>query len=367
MFFLIVLGVWTALNAYVAWRVLSLGMATRPLPRATLIGGFVALWISYLAARMLERAGVGAIARVLEWVGAHWLGMVFLAFVCFLAVDIVTAFGHLFPAAAPRLRVIAAIVACGMAVIANIQGRRAPVVHAYEVRMAGLPATLDGTTIAVISDTHLGTMIGPDWLARRVDQVQALKPDLIVLDGDIVEGDKENEAEILGGLRRLSAPLGIFGVTGNHEYYAGVERSVRFLNQSGVRMLRDEAVEVRPGLVLAGVDDLTARRQFGETADYLRHALANRPAGATVLLSHSPMRPQRAAELGAGLMISGHTHAGQIWPFTYLVRATYPLVHGRYDVNGMTAIVCRGTGTWGPRMRLWGRGEILKIVLRTSS
>ena len=94
-------------------------------------------------------------------------------------------------------------------------------------------------------------------------------------------------------------------------------------------------------------------------------ALSGRPPGATVFLSHTPWETEKAAGAGAGLMLSGHTHGGQIWPFSYMVRLRYPLLGGRYDVNGMTVIVCRGTGTWGPRMRLWRPGEILRITLRS--
>ncbi len=351
-FFLIVLTIWTAINAYVLWRIWSLPFVQRSIPRPLLLGIAVFLWSSYLAARWLEHAGIPSLAVALEWLGAHWLGAVFLAFVCLLIVDIVTGFGHWLPA--QRLRTYALLPAAVLVIIALLQARRAPVVNQYSVSLKDLPAELDGTTLAVISDTHLGTMIGADWVDARVAQVQALRPDLIILAGDIIEGDDANEAQIAAGLRKLSAPLGVWAVTGNHEFFAGLPHSLKLLNQAGARVLRDESVEVRPGLILAGVDDLTARRRYRRDGDFIERALAKRPPGATVLLSHSPMYPERAAAAGANLMISGHTHSGQIWPFTYFVQSIYPLVHGRYEVNGMTAIVCRGTGTWGPRMRLWG-------------
>lgn len=366
MFFLVVLGIWTLMNGYVWWRIATLPIGARVMPRAALVALAVSLWISYIAARFAERAGLVSIGRVLEWIGAHWLGIVFLALVCFLAADIATGFGHWMTNVVPRLRMIAACAAVVLSIVANIQGRRAPVVHEYEVRMAGLPANLDGTNVVVLSDTHLGTMIGHDWLEDRIAQVQALHPDLIILAGDIIEGDDADKEEMLvRSFRKFSAPMGVWAVTGNHEYYAGLAHSLQLLDHAGARVLRDSNVELRPGLVLAGVDDLTSRRQRGEAGHFMERAMNGRAAGATILVSHSPMEPDRAASLGAGLMISGHTHSGQIWPFNYAVRAFYPLVVGRYNVNGMTAIVCRGTGTWGPRMRLWGRGEILQIVLRS--
>jgi uncharacterized protein len=157
----------------------------------------------------------------------------------------------------------------------------------------------------------------------------------------------------------------VFVVTGNHELYAGPGPIIEEFKRAGFRVLRDENAEVIPGLVIAGVDDVAFRRRDKNAAvAAVERALANRPAGATIFVTHTPVHGDRAAQLGANLMLSGHTHNGQIWPFTYIVRAVFPLINGRYDVNGMTAIVGRGTGTWGPRMRLWKRSELLKITLR---
>jgi len=124
---------------------------------------------------------------------------------------------------------------------------------------------------------------------------------------------------------------------------------------------------VRPGLVLAGVDGRSHEGPADQGGDAVRQALAGRPPGATIFLSHSPWGAETAARAGAGLMLSGHTHGGQIWPFDLLVRRVYPHLAGRYEVEDMTILVCRGTGTWGPRMRLWRPGEILRVVLRSSA
>ena len=171
---------------------------------------------------------------------------------------------------------------------------------------------------------------------------------------------------MLSTLGRISAPLGVWAVNGNHESYGRRANNPNVLEKSGVELLSNRWVEVRPGLVLAGVDDLTRRRRSGQGGDPISEALKGRPPGATILLSHTPWQAETVADAGAGLMLSGHTHAGQIWPFSYLVRLRYPLLEGRYEVGGMPVIVCRGTGTWGPRMRLWRPSEILRITLRSS-
>ena len=130
------------------------------------------------------------------------------------------------------------------------------------------------------------------------------------------------------------------------------------------KLLRNSWTEIKPGLVLAGLDDLTAVSRNGLSGDPVTQTLMEHPAGAIILLSHTPWETEKAAKVGVDLMLSGHTHGGQIWPFDYLVRSRYPLLEGRYEIDGMTVIVCRGTGTWGPRMRLWRASEILHITLR---
>lgn len=366
-FFVAVLAVWIVIHAYVVWRVASIPSVAARVPRKALVAGAALFGSSYIAARIAEHFGAGLAGRLLEFAGACWMGVLFLVFACLLFADVATGLGRLFPRVAPRARAWALAVAVLLSGVAFVQGLRPPVVREQEVRLHGLPAALDGTVVALTSDLHLGTPLGERWLAARIAQVDSLKPDLVVLCGDILEGDGPRELNLLPVLRRLRAPMGVYAVTGNHEFYAGLEKSARFLADAGFRVLRDAAAEVRPGLVLAGVDDLTARRQLARDGDPVRRALEGRAAGATIFLSHTPWQAERAAAAGAGLMVSGHTHAGQIWPFDLLVRLSYPLLEGRYEVGGMPVIVCRGTGTWGPRMRLWRPGEIVRITLRADA
>ncbi|MHC4791135.1 MAG: metallophosphoesterase, partial [Planctomycetota bacterium] len=231
-----------------------------------------------------------------------------------------------------------------------------------EVCLAGLPRTMDGTVLVVLSDMHLGSLLGKDWLTARIAQVKAQRPDIVVLLGDIYEGHGPPEDKLIATFKQLSAPLGIWAVSGNHEFHG--EAKANLLEKSGFKLLSNRWTEVRPGLILSGVDDLNNRRRNRQEGDPISEALLDRPAGATIFLSHSPWHAERISKTGVGLMLSGHTHGGQIWPFDYLVRYRYPLLEGRYELNRMTVLVCRGTGTWGPRMRLWHPSEILRVTLR---
>ncbi len=366
-FLTIVLSVWAAMHLYVFWRLGSVPWVAAHLSRRAVFTIAAALWASYPLARVLEAQGVQAVAGALEFIGANWMGVLFLLFAAILVVDVVTLGGLLLPQIAPVLPGSAALVALFLSAVALVQGLRAPVVRDYEVALAGCPPERDGLAVVVLSDLHLGALIGRGWIERVVNRVNNMHPDLVLLVGDILEGDDNRvEKEIVPALARLRAPLGVWGVTGNHEFYNGLDRSVKLIEHAGCGVLRDRCVEVVPGLVLAGVDDLTARRQYGREDRAIEKTLADRPRGATILLSHTPAQADTAAAAGVGLMLSGHTHNGQIWPFNYLVKLRYPLLGGRYDVGGMPVIVCRGTGTWGPRMRLWFPSEILRIRLRAA-
>jgi predicted MPP superfamily phosphohydrolase len=363
-FITIVLAVWAGMHGFVFWRLASVPWLGGLLSRRALLWTAVGCGASYPLARSLNSWKLAAVGEPLEFLASTWVGLLFLLFALLVIVDLFTLGGVLVPRFVPALRGAAALVALILAGIGFVQGMRPPVVVDYEVRLPGLPKERDGLVMVAVSDLHLGTMIGEKWMARLIGRVDALKPDLVVIVGDLVDGEVGRLEPLLPVLKTLRAPLGVWAVTGNHEYYAGLERSVHLLENAGYTVLRDRAAEIVPGLVVAGVDDLTARRQYGRADRAVEKTLAGRPPGGAVLLSHSPLQADAAAAAGAGLMLSGHTHGGQIWPFGYLVRLTYPLLGGRYEVGGMTAIVCRGTGTWGPRMRLWRPGEILRITLR---
>jgi hypothetical protein len=292
------------------------------------------------------------------------MGIATLLFFALLAVDMITLGGFVLSKPAPVLRGAAALLALLLSGVAVMQGLRRPVVVNHEVVLAGLPDSCDGLRMVAVSDLHLGSLLGERWLTGLVQEINGLRPDLVVAVGDVVDGDGRHIEPLVPLLKQIQAPLGVWAVTGNHEFYVGLDKSVAFLEAAGWTVLRDRSVVLKAGLVLAGVDDLTARQQFGDQGKPLEQALNNRPAGATILLSHSPWQAEEAARRGVGLMLSGHTHGGQIWPFNYLVRMRYRLLAGRYDVDEMPVIVCRGTGTWGPRMRLWKPSEMLQITLR---
>jgi hypothetical protein len=315
---------------------------------------------------VLEHYSIDGLSHLLEIVGAYWVGVFFFLFSAFLAFDLCTGFGLWLRPQLPALRSAAFILALLMTTVALVQAQRSPVVTEYEVALHGLPCEADGTVLVVASDMHLGALLDHAWASERATQIESLHPDLLLLVGDILEGDETTYTSWLPVLQQFRATHGVYVVTGNHEFYAGGAKIVELFRRAGFHVLRDESIEPIPGLVLTGIDDVAFRGQASHAA-IMEKVLRQRPEGASVLLSHTPMETQRAASAGVELMLSGHTHEGQIWPFTYLVKLAFPILSGRYRVQDMTAIVCRGTGTWGPRMRLFKRSELLRITVRAKS
>ena len=366
MFGTILILISTFMHLYVFQRLWATPLVAVRVPRYILVLAGVVLWAGVAAGRYYGRRETGPAAVVLETIGLNWLAVLFLLFVCLLALDLVTGFGFFMPRISPVLRGWAVVIGLALAGLALVQGLRPPVVTRYEVVLPGLPKNLDKTVLVAMSDLHLGGLRGERWLEDVADRVEKQQPDMVVLVGDIFEGHRRPSAESLRIMRRLSqVPLGGWAVLGNHEFHEDVLAPLQDFKEAGFTVLRDQWVEVRPGLILAGVDDLTTSKRRRLRVDNVSKALSGRPAETTILLSHTPWEAERVAEDGVNLMLCGHTHGGQIWPLDYLIKTRYPFLEGRFEVKGMSLIVSRGAGVWGPSMRLWQPGEIVRITLRS--
>jgi uncharacterized protein len=324
--------------------------------------GFL-LWACFFVNRIVDNNRTGYFSTILEFISMTWMGILFLTFIPVLFIDLITGFGCLLSRYARSALGLALIAGILLSAIALIQGLRPPVIENYEIYLSGLRDELDGITIIGISDMHLGSLIGTEWLEARIAQVSEQKPDIIVLLGDISEGHGESTEELLPVLNRFSAPLGVWAVLGNHEFHSHRNMEKSLIEKTNFNLLRNSWQEIQPGLVLTGVDDLTSSRKSGRDDDLFFMSKKEMPQGATILISHNPLQLEKVANAGVDLMISGHTHGGQIWPFNFIVETRYPFLEGLHKIRNMNLIISRGAGTWGPRMRLWCPGEILRITL----
>ena len=260
-----------------------------------------------------------------------------------------------------------ALVATSLGAVATHQGLTRLTVRRAKVRLPRLPKALDGFKLVQLSDIHVGPTILRDFIERVVATTNALEPDAIVITGDLVDGSVEQLREHVAPLAGLRARHGVYFVTGNHEYYSGAEDWCDELTRLGVRVLRNERVTLGnddASFDLAGVDDSSAHRfGRGHGADLPKAVLGRDPARELVLLAHQPRAVFEAKDQGVGLMLSGHTHGGQMWPWNWLVRLQQPVVSGFETFERTLVWVSNGTGYWGPPMRLGAPAEITELVL----
>lgn len=330
------------------------------------------LFLSPVNARLIESQGHWVISVAMTWIGFLWMGFVFI-FVCqALLVDGY----HLIIGAAQQVlgtdwtslmlskrQSISIVTATTCAIMAY------GAFEAYHVRTetititsAKLPAGSEPVRIVQISDLHISPLFYPGRLAPIIAAIEKAKPDILVSTGDLVDGRALNPQSLIKALRGLPAPKGKYAITGNHEAYTGIHQASAFTREAGFTLLRNQSVSINPLLVITGVDDPTARD--GKESLKEKDLLNKIPRSAfSLLLKHRP----RIDEESIGhidLQLSGHTHKGQIFPFDGFVRLSYPLGYGlRQIAPGRHLYTSRGTGTWGPPIRVLAPPEITIIDL----
>ncbi|MGO9481844.1 MAG: metallophosphoesterase [Candidatus Kryptoniota bacterium] len=366
-----ILAIYGSANYYICIRGLH---ALRPIGtfRAVYIIVFIFVAISYIASVFLERADIIVLGKPLSWIGSFWLG----AFVYFLlivaAIDLLRLINHfleffpVFITSNPaRSAFAAAIVTISLVTILLVYG----FVNAHIIRVRTLDISIPKETfkrktlnIVMASDIHLSSIIGRSRVKSIVEKINSLSPDLVLLPGDIVDGDlnpviHQNLGECL---RQIRAPLGVYAITGNHEYIGGVEKACKYIRDHGVTILRDTSVFVDGSFYIVGREDLSDRKRRS-LKELMENVDIRYPV---ILMDHQPFHLEDAAANGVDLQLSGHTHHGQLWPFNYITDMVYELAYG-YLVKGSTHIyVSSGVGTWGPPLRIGADPEIVSIRLR---
>ena len=245
--------------------------------------------------------------------------------------------------------------------------RREPTLMEIDVPIDNLPDALVGLKIVQISDIHLGPTIKGDFLKRIVSRVNAQKPDLIALTGDLVDGSVDYLEDDVTPLMDLQSKLGAYFVTGNHEYYSGVDKWLPRITKLGFETLQNEHRVVDHNgskILIGGVTDIMAHQIVPEHRSDPAKSIANAPAvDFKLLLAHQPNSIFEASKAGYDLQLSGHTHGGQFYPFTYAVKAAHSYSSGLHKHDGTWIYVSSGTGYWGPPMRIGVPSEITVLKL----
>jgi predicted MPP superfamily phosphohydrolase len=373
-FFSIVFVIYGLINTYIFTRFMQ-AFPAGPLK----ILAVIAFWVivgSFIIARFLERAYPCDFTEVMTWIGSFWLGAMVYFILALLVIDFARLINHFIPffpqifyADYQRTKLITLLVTSGLVIIiitAGFINARNPVVKSLDLYISKKVNGSKTLKIAMASDIHLGTLVGKRGAARLVRMINGLHPDIILLAGDLVDEDlspviRRNLGETL---KNFHAPLGVYAITGNHEYIGGAEQAVAYLTAHNIRFLSDTAELIDDRFYLAGREDRDRPRFTGKQrkplADILKGIDHSFPI---ILMDHQPFQLSKPEELGVDLQLSGHTHHGQIWPFNYITNAIYEVSWG-YKKKGNTNIyVSCGFGTWGPPMRIGNRPEVVSITL----
>ena len=255
-----------------------------------------------------------------------------------------------------------------------IQAKFGPKVERVTIKLPTLPKAFDGFTIAQLSDVHIGPLLDGDFAKQVVKQTMELKADLVALTGDFVDGTIDQLQDHVAPFKDLKAEHGIYFITGNHEYYSGADEWMNHFESFGIHVFRNsnKIIEKTNGngdkerLLLAGVFDLQGERfSPAHKTDAFKAAQCSEEVSCKILLAHNPHTIDQAKAAGFHLQLSGHTHAGQFYPFTWIAGLVHQYFEGLYTVNEKTQIyVNRGTGYWGPPNRLGKTSEITLITLK---
>jgi len=370
-FFFAIFLAYGGMHVYAFLRArIALGFGAAP---SFVVAGFmVVMTIAPFFIRLLERYEFQLAARVLSSIAYIWMALLFLFFCSSIALDLL----NLVPrfagwvsgkSASPYLLSVrlAFLIPAGLALILCVYGYFDALnirTERLRIETTKLPSTIKRLTIVQISDVHLGLIVRNSRLRKVMDIVKAEKPDIFLSTGDLVDAQINEMAGMAELLREVKAPYGNFAITGNHEYYAGIKDALAFTREAGFTLLRGEAVTNGP-INIAGVDDPTGVQLKIERPEPARALLSALPKGKfTLFLRHRPEVDHTAGLFD--LQLSGHTHKGQIFPFTYVSKIAYPLNAGRFDLGGGSILyVSRGTGTWGPPIRFLSPPQVTVIEL----
>jgi uncharacterized protein len=372
-FLFVALSVYSSVNFYILFRGYK-ALHGIGIFRIVIFSIFLITAISYPAGRIIEKFNICPFSDICIHIGSIWLAYMLYLFLAVLSVDVIIILNRFIPLIPeflirPDLKTRIILVslifsAATVTVIAGYLNARNPV-----YREVTLPVTKNGfghnhLRILMISDVHLGTIISNSHVDHLVEMINAKNPDVVLFAGDLIDEDlkpviQNNLGEALRGIK---ATYGIYAVNGNHEFIGGADEADHYIEQHGIRVLRDEAVTVADALVIVGREDLASFRFAGKKRLALSDIMKDVPLDKTiVLMDHQPFNLEEGRSAGVDLQLSGHTHRGQLWPMNYLTKKIYEIDFGTLKKDGSTVIVSTGFGTWGPPVRTGNTPEIVVI------
>ncbi|HZL11761.1 MAG TPA: metallophosphoesterase [Prolixibacteraceae bacterium] len=370
-FFSIVLIVYSSVNYYLFVRGLQVFSLSQPMKRWYVVI-FWTVVSMFIVGNVLERTATSAFSEWIYRIGAFWLAFMLYLFIAMVLIDFVRIINHFFhflPSFSPIMRFRLGLSVFSLVSLIVIGGY----INALCIKVKEIPLTIHKKVsgspevkILMASDIHLGALIGESREKRLLDIIRNQKPDLVLLCGDLVDGEiapvlRKN----LGRhIQEIDTPYGVYAILGNHEYIGGIEKTLPYLKSINIRVLIDETLTLPNGIQLVGRNDRSGKNINGglKSLDELLSGLdLDKPV---IVMNHQPFNLDEVARANVDLHLSGHTHDGQLWPFNYMTEAIFELSWGLMKKGNTNFYVSSGFGSWGPPVRTGNRPEVVVFNLK---
>ncbi len=373
-FFSIVLLIYSLINYYIYIR----GM--QAIPQSWGIKNwypwiFLFVSASYVVGRFMERVWISPVSSVFTFIGSFWLALMVYFLMAVIVVDLIRLVLYFLPQPAlltdnyvdvKKYMFIAVSGIVAVIVLAGHINALNPRIKRLDIHINKKAGDMKTLHIAAASDIHMGTLVGPRRTAKLVRMLNETQADIILLAGDIVDEDLAPviRYDLGRSLLKLKAPMGVYAVTGNHEYIGGANAAVKYLEEHGITMLRDTTIKVNESFYLSGRND----RDSGRFSQKPRKSLDAVLEGVEfsyplIMMDHQPFKLNEVADANVDFQLSGHTHHGQLWPFNYITKAMYEVSWGYKQKGNSHFYVSSGFGGWGPPVRTGNRPEIVDIYI----
>ncbi len=367
----IVLLIYGSINYYLYRRILH---SASPDDFSSMIMrlGIIILVLSYPIGRIFAGSWVG---DIFIWIGSFWLGAMFYGLLLGLIFDFVRLcdipFGWIPDVLlrniflTRRIFLILSVLTVALLLWFGHLRSLKIITNKLEISSSKIQHNAEEYHVAAFADSHLGAIVGLERLNHIVDKVNEIDADICLIIGDLIDEPAERLSWVVEPLLRIKARDGIFIVLGNHEYYAGVAGFTKLANEAGFKLLRDSAYTIKNAVNIIGLDDDSGRKQFKNDRVSIQKIAENLDTNLpTILMHHTPSRMFEAQSQGVDLMISGHTHGGQIWPFNYITKIVFGVKQGLSRFGDMNFFLTNGVGTWGMPLRIGAEPEIVHFILK---
>lgn len=337
---------------------------------------FSLLAFTFVAAKIIESIHSSIISDILNIVGGFWMAFLLYGFIFLFLSDILLLFLRIPGLIAGKDIIlfrkwsfIVTVILSSLLITGGFINALIPTVRNYDITINKSAGEIKNLRIAAVSDIHLGSIIRKRSIRKLSEMLTEIKPDIIFLLGDIVDGEigPVIRGDLLKYFQYPKCADGLFAITGNHEFIGGAGTTIPYIESKGIRILKDEVVTLNGGIQLIGRIDKDSRSFYGKERKSLEELIKQvditKPV---ILLDHQPFKLDEPEKYGVDLQLSGHTHNGQMWPLNHITRMIFELSYGYLKKGNTQIIVSSGFGIWGPRVRSGSRSEVLLINVRFS-